>query len=75
MTICRLTGYPYHVPEERGLLVLIGPAWLCAKAFAAELEWNPIPMAIAIASQTDSVATIVHTFDNKRFPFGGEVEI
>jgi hypothetical protein len=75
MTVCRLTEYRSPIPEERGLLVLIGPAWLCAMAYEWTLRQNPVPKAIAIAGLSDSAATIAHTFDNKLFPFGEKVKI
>lgn len=75
MTVCVLTEYPFRLPEERGLLVLVGHAWLCAHAYEWLLRTNPVPKAIAIASLEDSMATIAHTFDNKLFPFGGKVKI
>lgn len=75
MTICKITEYPFRIPEERGLLVLIGPAWLCAMAFEWLLRTNPVPKAIAIAGLSESAATIAHTFDDKLYPFGSKVEI
>jgi len=75
MTICRLTKYPFQLPEERGLLVLVGPAWLCAMAFQSSLRTNPVPSAVAVAGLSESAATIAHTFDHKRFPFGEKVKI
>lgn len=75
MTVCRLTEYPFRIPEERGLLVLIGPAWLCAMAFEWLLRTNPVPKAIAIAGLSDSSATIAHTYDNILYRFGSKVKI
>lgn len=75
MTVCRLNEYPYQLPEERGLLVLVGPAWICAMAFEWLLRTNPVPKAIAIAGLSDSAATVAHTFDNQLFPFGSKVKI
>jgi hypothetical protein len=75
MTVCRLTEYPFRIPDERGLLVLIGPAWMCAMAYEWTLRTNPVPKAIAIGGLSDSAATIAHTFDNKLFPFREKVKI
>ena len=75
MTICKITEYPFEIPEEPGLLVLIGPAWLCAMAFEWQLRTNPVPKAIAIAGLSDSAATIANSIDNKLFPFGSKVKI
>ena len=75
MTVCRLTEYPFRLPDERGLLVIVGPGWLTAQAYEWALKTNPVPKAIAIAGLSESAATIAHTFDNKLFPFGEKVKI
>lgn len=75
MTICKITEYPFRIPEERGLLVLIGPAWLCAHALQWLLRTNPVPQAIAICGLSETMATIVHSYDNELYRFGSKVKI
>jgi hypothetical protein len=75
MTVCRLTEYPFRLPDERGLLVIVGPGWLTAQAYEWALRTNPLPTAIAICGLGENAAIIAHTFNNNLFPFGSEVKI
>ncbi len=75
MTVLRITEYPFRLPDEPGLLVIVGPGWLTAQAYYWALRWNPLPKAIAIAGLSESAATIAHTFDNELYRFGSKVKI
>jgi hypothetical protein len=76
MKIFRIDEYPpKNIPiDQSDLLVIQGPAWLCAIAFKWATHGWPVPAATAIQPDGESVATVVDcNYNGRHWAIGSTV--